>query len=422
MLGGKEMRLKKILLFVVLLFVMILAACSGGDTSSTEPAEEENTQSEENAENEENTDEEATGASPAQAVNIGYSGPLSGPAAFYGENTLSGLEMAVDEINESGGFEVNGETYTLNLVSLDDKYLPNETGANAKRLKQEHNTPVIFVPHSGGIFATQVFNMQDNFIVGAYSSEPAITEQNNSLTLRIPPKYDGYIEPFTEYQMERFGKKIAFLPTATQYGKDWAETLEPVWKEKGGEIVYNGSIDFNKDTDFFTIVTNALKEKPDVLFVGGPSEPTALVIKQARELGFKGGFIIMDQAKLDEIAAVLGGMDMLEGSSGTLPLAVSIEPENQKFFDDYKAAHGKDPGSEAGYHYLSMYLMVEAMKAAGSVDDPKAIMENMQAALDALPEDKKIYKVNEIEPDGGLVTPLRIGVVEDGKIVDVTVE
>lgn len=418
MLGGKGMKLKKLLFFVVLLFAMMLAACSGSTTIET--AEEENTETE--TETEENTEQATEEEKPAGTVNIGYSGPLSGPAAFYGENTLSGLEMAVDEINENGGFEVNGKTYNINLVSLDDKYLPNETGANAKRLVQEHQTPIIFVPHSGGIFASQVFNMQDNFIVGAYSSEPAITAQGNELTLRIPPKYDGYIVPFTEYQMERFGKKIAFLPTATQYGKDWAETLEPVWKEKGGEIVYNGSIDFNKDTDFFTIVTNALKENPDVLFVGGPSQPTALVMKQARELGFKGGFIIMDQAKLDEIAAVLGGMDMLEGSAGTLPLVNSIEPENQKFFDDYKAAHGKDPGSEAGYHYLSMYLFVEAMKAAGSVDDPKAIMENIQAGLDALPEDKKIYKVNEVEADGGLVTPLRIAVVEDGKIVDITVE
>ncbi len=409
------MKLKGLVFYVLILFTMILTACSG--TTSNEPQNEGNKKTEENKEqgNSEKNKE-------AKTVNIGYSGPLSGPAAFYGENTLSGLEMAVDEINDAGGFEVNGDTYKINLVSLDDKYLPNETGANAKRLLQENKTPIVFVPHSGGIFATQVFNMQDNFIVAAYSSEPAITAQGNSLTVRIPPKYDGYIEPFTDYQMERFGKKIAFLPTATQYGKDWAETLEPVWKKKGGEIVYNGSIDFNKDTDFFTIVTNALKEKPDVLFVGGPSEPTALVIKQARELGFKGGFIIMDQAKLDEIAAVLGGMDMIEGSSGTLPLAVSIEPENQKFFDDYKAAHGKDPGSEAGYHYFSMYLFVEAMKAAGSVDDPKAIMENIQAGLDTLSEDKKIYKVNEIEADGGLVTPLRIAVVEEGKIVDITVE
>lgn len=88
-------------------------------------------------------------------VNIGYSGPLSGPAAYYGERTLNGVKMAAEEINKNGGFEVNGKTYQINVVSLDDKYLPNETAANAKRLVQEHHTPIIFTPHSGGVMAMQ---------------------------------------------------------------------------------------------------------------------------------------------------------------------------------------------------------------------------------------------------------------------------
>src|SRR5690625_7851727 len=90
--------------------------------------------------------------------NIGFIGPLSGAAAYYGEATLNGLEMAAEEINEEG-FEVDGKTYEINLVSLDDEYLPNETAANAKRFMQEYNTPIIFTPHSGGISALQVFKI-----------------------------------------------------------------------------------------------------------------------------------------------------------------------------------------------------------------------------------------------------------------------
>lgn len=93
-----------------------------------------------------------------EVVNIGYSGPLSGPAALYGKNVLNGIEMAAREINKAGGFQVDGKTYKIRVVTLDDKYLPNETGTNAKRLVQEHDTPIIFIPHSGGVFASQVFN------------------------------------------------------------------------------------------------------------------------------------------------------------------------------------------------------------------------------------------------------------------------
>jgi branched-chain amino acid transport system substrate-binding protein len=45
----------------------------------------------------------------AGTVNIGYTGPLSGPAAFYGARTLNGLKMAAEEINGAGGFEVGGK-------------------------------------------------------------------------------------------------------------------------------------------------------------------------------------------------------------------------------------------------------------------------------------------------------------------------
>ncbi len=160
----------------------------------------------------------------------------------------------------------------------------------------------------------------EDFIIMGYTSEPGVTEHGNTLNVRIPPRYDSYLEPFTTYQMERFGKRIALLPTASQYGKDWADALRPVWKEHGGEIVFDESIDFSKDTDFQTIMTNALKTNPDVLLIGGASEPTALVLKQARDLGFEGGFAVMDQAKFDQMAAVLGGgYEQLEGAIGTVP-------------------------------------------------------------------------------------------------------
>ena len=48
------------------------------------------------------------GAAHADEVNIGFTGPLSGGAALYGENTLEGLRMAAKEINGNGGIDVDG--------------------------------------------------------------------------------------------------------------------------------------------------------------------------------------------------------------------------------------------------------------------------------------------------------------------------
>lgn len=414
------MRKRKLVIWMSFIFIiMSLAACS---QSATEPSDgTADSDSSDSADSTEGSDDSSVSSGEEKIVNIGYSGPLSGPAAFYGENTLSGLEMAVEEINEEG-FEVNGDTYKINLVSLDDQYLPNETAANAKRLVQENDTPIIFTPHSGGIFALQVFNEQENFIIGAYSSEPAITEADNSLTVRIPPSYHGYLEPFTDYMLDKFGTKLAVIPPVTQYGQDWAEALMPYWTDAGGEIVHESSVDYSKDTDFFTLLTNALEANPDVLFIGGPSEPTANLAKQARELGFEGGFIIMDQAKLDEMKRVTETYELLEGSIGTLPLIHSDYPGVPEFIEKYRDKHDKDPGSEAGFHYVTMYIFVEAMKAAGNVDDAKVIREHIQDGLDALPEDKKVYVIPGIDENGGFEIFTRVAAIEDGEVVLIEVE
>jgi branched-chain amino acid transport system substrate-binding protein len=403
------MKRMKSLFMLGFIFVMIfsLAACngSGNQAASTQPA----------------SGGSGGGSDSAGTVNIGFTGPLSGPAAFYGKRTLNGIQMAAEEINSAGGFEVGGKKYKLNIVSLDDKYLPNESGANAKRLVQENKTPIIFVPHSGGVFALQVFNQQSKFIIGAYTSEPKITKTGNKLTVRIPPAYDGYLQPFTDYEMKKFGKRIAFLPTNSQYGKDWSAKLKPYWEKQGGKVVFNSSIDFTKDTDFFTIVTNALKTNPDVIFIGGASEPTAKVAKQARELGFKGGFMIMDQAKLDEMKKVTGTYDLLNGSIGVMPLVESSSPAIPDFAKKYKAKYGEDPGSDAGLNYIATYAFVEAMKAAGSVDDVQKIREHMQDGLDKLPDQVKIYDIPKISDAGGFEANLEVAAVENGKIVPIKV-
>ncbi|ERN54748.1 ABC transporter substrate-binding protein [Alkalihalophilus marmarensis] len=384
---------------------MLLGACASGTTGGES--------GEGSSEGEEQVPEVSAGE---EIINIGYTGPLSGPAAFYGENTVSGVRMAAEEINEAGGFEVGGTTYKLNIVTYDDQYLPNEAATNARRLVQEHNTPVVFVPHSGGVFATQVFNEQEDFMIAAYTSEPEILNQGNELTLRIPPAYDQYPEPFVKYQQERFGTRLALLPTATQYGKDWTEELVPVWEEFGGEVVYDGEVDFGKDTDFFPIVTNALNQNPDVIFVGGPSEPTALLMKAARDLGFEGGFMVMDQAKFEEMDGVLGNFDDIEGAIGMLPIISSDAPGAESFIASFESELGRVPTAESAFNYQAMYVLVEAMKLAETVEDPQAIMAQMDAGVKALSEDKLVWHLTGVE-NNGFDWMASIAAIEDGEIV-----
>lgn len=350
-------------------------------------------------------------------VNIGFSGPLSGGAAVYGENVLSGLEMAVDEINADGGFQIDGETHKVNLEALDDMYSPAETATNGKRLSQESNVSAIFVPHTGGIFALQDFNVQDNFLIMAYSSTPTITEQGNPLTVRIPPTFDGYVKAFTEYAMKEHGKKLGMVGATHEYGKVWAKMLEKEWTEQGGEVVAKNPMSYNKSADFYTGVSRTLSAQPDVLFVGGPSEPTGLVVQQANQLGFQGGYIVMDQAKLDEMAGVVGGVEPLNGAVGVTPLSTYGTESAQNFIKRYQERYDEMPGSEAAYNYLALHGLVKAMQLAGTTD-AEAARAHIGQAMAELDKRFNPYDVTNVTDKGGLVTEPTMAVVKDGEMVE----
>lgn len=357
-------------------------------------------------------------AAMAEEVNIGFSGPLSGGAALYGENVLSGLRMAADEINKNGGFDIDGENYTVNIVALDDQYSPAQAATNAKRLVQESDVPAIFIPHSGGIFALMDFNVEDDFLIMAYTSVPTITAQGNPLTIRIPPTFDGYVNAFTDYALENYGTKLALGGATHEYAKIWASMIEKAWTAKGGEIVASNPMDYNKSADFFTGVSRLLAEDPDVMFVGGASEPTGLVMQQARQLGYEGAFIMMDQAKIDEAANVVGGLEPLNDTVGVVPLSTDESEAAQSFIKRYEEKYGKTPGSEAAYNYFSLHALVDTM-AAEDTTDPTEIRAAMSDVIKGMDPSKNPYAVQEIDEAGGMVVVPTMSVVKDGEIVEV---
>jgi branched-chain amino acid transport system substrate-binding protein len=363
----------------------------------------------------------AAGASAQETVKIGFTGPLSGGAALYGKNVVDGMEMAIKEINEAG-LTVAGKKVKLELAALDDKYSPAESAINARRLVQQSKVPAVFVPHSGGIYAMQAFNEREKFIVMAYSSTPKITEVGNKLTVRIPPSFVGYIEPFSKYEMKKFGKKAGMLPADHDYAKAWSALFEPAWKKLGGEVVSNNPMSYNKSADFYSGVSRVLAEKPDVLFIGGPSEPTALVAKQARELGFKGGFILMDQAKVDEMAKITGGLEPLNGSVGVLPVSTDEREGAKTFSAAYRKAFGADrqPTTESSYNYTLTHALAAAMTLAGTTSDATAIRAKLGEALAKLPAKYNAGDFRGIDNVGATIVDPVVVTVEDGKIKPVS--
>jgi branched-chain amino acid transport system substrate-binding protein len=368
--------------------------------------------------------EAGVGDDGLEVVPVGFVGPLSGGAAYYGRNVMRGLEMAADEIAESGGFMVNGRAHRFELVTADDRYLPYETSTAARRLLQQEQPAVILVPHAGGIRALQEMNLREpSFLLLAYSSEPSILEAENPLMVMLPPRFDGYQEPFTDMLMPRFGNRLALLGTTTAYGRAWTESVTAEWTSQGGTVGRDHGVDYNTTTDFTGAVSRALADDPDVLFIGGPSQPTALVIRAAREQGFEGGFLIMDQAKFMEMLAIVS-MEALEGSVGVFPQSLYPTEGTPGWVARYYESFGEDfqpPTSEVAINYQGLHLLAHAMDLAGTTTDPEAIRASIGEAARTIRDDLRIFDMSGVTAAGHLTRAVFAAHVLNGEFIAVPI-
>ena len=351
----------------------------------------------------------------AKEVVIGFTGPLSGPGAGYGRDNVNGLQMAVDDINKAGGITVKGKKYTLKLESYDDMIDPTAAVNNARRLVDRSGARVIFNPVFNTIAPLMQINQQpgSEFLMMAYSSTPKIDEIPNKLTCSIPPPFTAYVRAFSHIAWEKGWRKGAMVVTLGAYGDEWREAFKHHWEKLGGQILADKPANYYTDTDFSAQLSAALDTHPEFLLIGGPSEPTGLVIEQARNLGFKGGFILVDQAKMDYVADVVfkGDLSKMNNVIGVAAVAKVPSEISGKFDKEYAEKFKVHNTFEAVLNYSALNIVASAMEKAGSVDDPAAI----KAAIPlVLPQDpKKVPAVYMGTLKTKLLVPATVGVVEN---------
>ena len=148
--------------------------------------------------------------SMATEIVVGYTGPLSGPAAEYGQDILNGIDMAVKEINSAGGITVKGQKYTFRLEKLDDRIDPTQAINNARRFKSMGAVAVF-----NGVFNTIAPMLKINeekgneFIMMAYTSTPKLDELGNKLVVATTVDFNVYVKVFSDWALSKGWKKCA---------------------------------------------------------------------------------------------------------------------------------------------------------------------------------------------------------------------
>lgn len=323
-------------------------------------------------------------AANADKYVIGASFELTGNVANYGKSTLSGLKIAVDQVNKAGG--VNGKQ--LVVVESDNKSEPAESGNSVTKLiTQDKVVAVVGPATSGCVFAaTPVVTSNKVPLIAPCATAPAITVDNGQVKEFIFRAC--FIDPFQGRVMAEFAdktlgvKNVAILHDASSdYSKGLAEVFEKTLNEKGGKVVAKEAF-LSKDIDFKAALTKIKAANPEAIYIPGYYEEVAKIIKQTREIGLNVPLIGCDgwdSPKLVEIA----GPEALNNTYFSSAFSVQDQTESvQKFIADYKAMYQKDPDIFCMQGYNAGLVLADALKRAGDGADGTKLAAAIAATKD----------------------------------------
>lgn len=360
-------------------------------------------------------------AGAAEKVAFGVITPLSGGAAHYGTNFWRGIQISVEEINKGGGVPVAGKKVELEAIVCDDEFKSDKSVSCGRRLASMNKVPMIMTPASLSGFPLMGFNEKLGFLLMVTSQSPSFTEKGNKLIVRFVNNVDRTMDKWVSLLLKHFersgipAKSVAIMEVNTQLGKEWVQAFEREWRKRNREMVGKASYDAN-DTDFYPQLTSLLPKKPDLILLTTVDEPSALVIKQARELGFRGTFINSAASSGERLLELLSP-EMVNGTVVEAGSWVLKTPPVQELVAKYKAKHNNEtPHLIAGLGYEGVRLFARALEKAGT-PDPVKIRATFAGAYD-IPN--SMFKMSNLDEKGDIDFPMYLGLLKDKKITAVT--
>ncbi len=315
----------------------------------------------------------------SDVIKIGVMESLTGANAGGGELEKKGIELAHKLYPE-----VNGKK--IELIVDDNKSDKVEAATVATRLVDNVKVSAIIGSYGSSLSmaAGSIVKAAKVPAVGPSPTNPLVT-QGNEFYFRV-----CFIDPFqgkvmADYAYNKLGaRKVAVIQEiSNDYAVGLARFFQDEFKKLTGDpnSIITVSNYNTGDQDFSAQLTNIQSKKPDVIFAPGNFTESALLIKQARQLGIKTQFLGGDSWETPDFLSV--GGKSVEGATFSTHFAPekAVTAESTKFIDAYKKEYNEAPSAFSALGYDAYLIVYQAMQKAGSAE-PVKIQQTLLATKD----------------------------------------
>jgi branched-chain amino acid transport system substrate-binding protein len=306
---------------------------------------------------------------------------LTGTYAYYGVEMGQGIEIAVDEINATGG--VLGRP--IEVIIRDTEMVPAVATRRVMELIERENVAFI-----SGVLSSNV-----NFAINEISKrEQIIWMCGNQTETTMHTK--EVLSPYTCFAMtvNQVGAYANIGVTVDKLGtKHYGLTVDYVWGHEQEEMTKKALDDFGGEwiggerfalgtTDYSGLLSQAREAKPDVLVImaGGADQINAL--KQVVEFGLNKEMDVMVPLTTTNIAYGAGGAETFQGmyagidwyykiAEMDVPYASKAKDINDRFMRRF----GRPGDSYSLGNYICIMEACKAIERAGTLNNDDVIAE-----------------------------------------------
>jgi branched-chain amino acid transport system substrate-binding protein len=304
-------------------------------------------------------------ADGGRIIKLGISSSTTGSGAGVGTSTRHGAEMAAQEINAGNGLTIDGKTYTLELVNVDNKSSRAVGTTNALALITQQQVMAIVGPQNSdrAIAVGGIANAYKTPIVIPWASTHQIT-QNRTFVFRLSVIIDDQATATTKFAAQKWkATKAAVLydgisPYPNLMAKTFKEAFE---KANGPGSVVAFEAFATRDTDFSKQLQVIVNSGADFLYTPQFYNEVPLIVYQIRKMGWNKPVTGSNSWSAGDLMGTCG--DECKGlyftgnfaSGGTIGKA-------KVFTENYQKNYKTPPDEVAALTYDAVYLVAEGLK------------------------------------------------------------
>ena len=340
-----------------------------------------------------------------KTLTIGFMAPVTGPVAADGAGIKRGFDLAVKDVNASGG--VLG--HPIKVVFADDQADPATATQVANKMITQDHVNMLFGTITGDE-ALAVAKVADAAKIPFSAAEMGTMDAACDHYSWVFGETDPMIlKPLVPHMIAAHGKRVALVGSDYNFPHSFNKLATQLITAAGGTVVDEEYAPLGT-SDWQPVANKLAAAKPDWVLTSVVGGDAVAFMKQADQFGLLKSTPVTGISLIQDYYPALGtiddGRELVTRYTDELPSAA-----NKKFVEAYRAAYNwHDPIQDvAANAYEGVHFIAKAVNAAGDTSSDAIIK-----ALASTTMDGGIFGQGKFSANHRFETPMQLVKIEAG--------